>query len=81
MLLDEATSSLDIQSEKVVQRALDTARKGRTCIIIAHRLTTIQNADAICVIEDGEIVETGTHRDLLELGRKYAKLHAMQQIS
>ncbi|CAD7078234.1 unnamed protein product [Hermetia illucens] len=80
MLLDEATSALDTHSEKVVQRALDAAREGRTCITIAHRLTTIQNADVICVIKAGEVVEMGTHRELMDLGKEYAKLHAMQQI-
>jgi ATP-binding cassette subfamily B (MDR/TAP) protein 1 len=80
LLLDEATSALDTHSEKVVQAALDVARNGRTCIVIAHRLTTIQNAHLICVLEDGRVVEKGTHDDLMKKGKKYAKLYEMQQV-
>lgn len=80
LLLDEATSALDTHSEKVVQAALDKARTGRTCIMIAHRLTTIHNADLICVVEGGEVVEKGTHDQLMKLGKKYAKLYVMQQV-
>jgi ATP-binding cassette subfamily B (MDR/TAP) protein 1 len=80
LLLDEATSALDTHSEKVVQAALDKARAGRTCIVIAHRLTTIQDADLICVIEDGQVVEMGTHDELMGLNEKYAKHYEMQQI-
>lgn len=81
LLLDEATSALDNQSERVVQAALDKARRGRTCITIAHRLSTIQNADLICVLSDGAVVEKGTHQQLIGKGQLYAKLHKMQEVN
>ncbi|ERL93338.1 hypothetical protein D910_10631 [Dendroctonus ponderosae] len=78
LLLDEATSALDAESEKVVQEALDNAKQGRTCLTIAHRLTTIQDADLICVVNDGVIVEQGNHTDLIERKGLYYRLHAHQ---
>jgi len=74
LLLDEATSALDSESEKVVQEALDTVMKGRTTIVVAHRLSTIQHADKICVFRDGKIYEQGTHKELLALGGAYYEL-------
>ena len=78
LILDEATSALDTKSERLVQSALDHLMAGRTTIVIAHRLSTIIHADVICVVDDGRIVEQGTHDELLALGGHYAKLHAIQ---
>ena len=74
LLLDEATSALDTQSEQIVQDALDKAQIGRTSIVIAHRLTTIQNSDKITVVKDGSVIEEGTHESLLKDKQFYYKL-------
>jgi subfamily B ATP-binding cassette protein MsbA len=76
--LDEATSALDTESERFVQAALDGLMKNRTSVVIAHRLSTIENADRILVMERGEIVESGTHAELLAAGSHYAKLYLKQ---
>ncbi len=78
LLLDEATSALDAESERMVQAALESAMKGRTTLVIAHRLATVQRADRIVVLEAGQIVETGTHAQLVASGGLYARLAALQ---
>ena len=78
VILDEATSALDNKSEKVVQKALDKLMEGRTTIVIAHRLSTVMDADKILVINDGHIVEEGTHQELLDLNGAYALLYNSQ---
>ncbi|XP_013148516.1 PREDICTED: multidrug resistance protein homolog 49-like [Papilio polytes] len=78
LLLDEATSALDTHSEKVVQEALDRASEGRTCLIIAHRLATIKNADIICVIDKGVVAEMGNHAELMARKGIYARLYELQ---
>jgi ABC-type multidrug transport system fused ATPase/permease subunit len=78
LLLDEATSSLDSQSERIVQDALDKLMAGRTTIVVAHRLSTIRNVDRILVFDHGEIVENGSHNDLLVHEGRYSKLYKMQ---
>ena len=79
LILDEATSALDTESERLVQDALERLMKTRTTVAIAHRLSTNKNADEICVLHEGEIVERGTHEELLEKGGYYRKLHEMQK--
>ncbi len=78
LLLDEATSALDNESERLIQQSLATLMKGRTTIVVAHRLSTIVDADIICAIEDGRLIEFGSHAELLKQGGLYAKLHALQ---
>ena len=75
LILDEATSALDTKSEALVREALERLMRGRTTLVIAHRLTTVQDADQIAVIDHGRVVETGTHERLLSSGGKYAELH------
>ena len=78
LILDEATSALDSESERHVQAALETLMQGRTTLVIAHRLSTIEKADRIVVLQKGEIVEIGTHRELLQKNGVYAQLHSIQ---
>jgi subfamily B ATP-binding cassette protein MsbA len=78
LILDEATSSLDIESERFVQAALETLMRGRTSLVIAHRLSTVRRADAIAVLKEGRIVEQGDHEALLAAGGEYARLWGMQ---
>lgn len=80
LLLDEATSALDSESEKVVQAALDAAAKGRTTIAVAHRLSTIQKADIIYVFDQGKIVESGTHQELIRIKGRYYELVNLQSL-
>ncbi|XP_048579396.1 ATP-dependent translocase ABCB1 isoform X3 [Nematostella vectensis] len=81
LLLDEATSALDTESEKVVQDALDAASEGRTVIMIAHRLSTVKNADVICVIDHGRVAEHGTHQELMAMNGIYTGLVTAQMVT
>ena len=78
LILDEATSSLDTESEYLVQRAIDNLMADRTVLVIAHRLTTVENADAIVVMKDGQIVDNGSHEDLLKKDGIYKRLYKKQ---
>ena len=78
LILDEATSSVDTRTEVLIQEAMDKLTKGRTSFIIAHRLSTIKNADLILVLKDGDIIEKGTHEELLAQGKFYADLYNSQ---
>jgi ABC-type multidrug transport system fused ATPase/permease subunit len=77
LILDEATSSVDTETEATIQRALDRVLRGRTAFVIAHRLSTIKNATRILVLDQGQIVEQGTHQELLELEGYYYKLYTL----
>jgi subfamily B ATP-binding cassette protein MsbA len=78
LLLDEATSSLDAESERLVQKALESLMHDRTVLVIAHRLSTVQHADRIVVLEGGRIVECGAHQELIERGGIYRRLYELQ---
>ena len=78
LILDEATSSIDTRTEVLIQQAFDKLMQGRTSFVVAHRLSTIRNADLILVMRDGKIVEEGTHQQLLEQGGFYCKLYNSQ---
>lgn len=78
LVLDEATSSIDSESESLIQRSTEKLTKGRTSIIVAHRLSTIQNASMIMLLDDGVIQEQGTHQELLALNKKYKILYDLQ---
>ena len=78
LILDEATSALDTESERLIQDALDQLQQNRTSLVVAHRLSTIENADTILVIEAGEIIEQGNHQSLLAQNGTYSQLYNMQ---
>jgi len=78
LILDEATSALDTVSERLVQEALQHLMEGRTTLIIAHRLSTVEHADRVVVLDEGRLVEQGSHAELLAHGGLYARLHALQ---
>ena len=78
LILDEATSNVDTQTERRIQKAMLNLMKGRTCFVIAHRLSTIRNADSIAVLQNGQIVEQGTHADLMSQNGYYAELYRAQ---
>jgi subfamily B ATP-binding cassette protein MsbA len=78
LILDEATSALDSESERAVQQALDSLMRGRTTLVIAHRLSTVERADRIAVLEHGRLVEIGSHTELLKLNGVYAHLYQLQ---
>ena len=81
LILDEATSALDTESERLVQEAMDRLLAGRTVFVIAHRISTIQRADQIVVLDGGRVVERGDHTSLLALGGLYARLHELQFVN
>jgi subfamily B ATP-binding cassette protein MsbA len=78
LILDEATSSLDTKAERRIQQALDELMKNRTTLVIAHRLSTVEHADCIIVLDRGQIVESGTHQELLDRNGQYAALYRLQ---
>jgi ATP-binding cassette subfamily B protein len=78
LLLDEATSALDAESERMVQAALESAMRGRTTLVIAHRLATVQQADRILVLDQGRVVEEGRHAELVKQGGMYSRLAELQ---
>lgn len=81
LLLDEATSALDSESEHIVQEALDNIMIGRTTVVVAHRLSTVRNADIIAVVQNGEVVESGSHEELMSKGNEgaYTALVKLQE--
>ncbi|MGL6146304.1 MAG: ABC transporter ATP-binding protein, partial [Macrococcoides caseolyticum] len=80
LILDEATSALDLESEAVIQEALESLSQDRTTVIVAHRLSTITHADKIVVVQDGEIVEMGTHHELMQKHEHYYNLYSIQNL-
>ena len=78
LVMDEATSSIDTRTEKLIEKGMDALMKDRTVFVIAHRLSTVRNSDAILVLEQGEVIERGNHEELLEQQGKYYQLHMGQ---